>query len=135
MFTFYDNLDSHVDNVWNLCYNIPMNKFITFYSWVPSFMENINNIPFSFNRDVSKWIAKLGISHTNNSFAHGITLSNNIYDFKSPCIGTLSLSDVILPTISNDVTYVYNFKLERDIYGNYKHFEIKESVDSNGNRI
>ena len=93
MFTFYDNLDSHVDNVWNLCYNIPLNKFITFYSWVPSFMENINNIPFSFNRDVSKWIAKLGISHANNSFAHGITLSNNIYDFTSPCIGTLSLSD------------------------------------------
>lgn len=130
MFTFYDNLDSHVDNVWNLCYNIPLNKFITFYSWVPSFMENINNIPFSFNRDVSKWIAKLGISHANNSFAHGITLSNNIYDFTSPCIGTLSLSDVILPTISNNVTYSYKFKLERDIYGNYKHFEIKNVYNS-----
>jgi hypothetical protein len=93
-------------------------------------MENINNIPFSFNRDVSKWIAKLGISHANNSFAHGITLSNNIYDFTSPCIGTLSLSDVILPTISNNVTYSYKFKLERDIYGNYKHFEIKNVYNS-----
>jgi len=38
-------------------------------------MENIHNIPFSFNRDVTKWIAKLGISHCDNSFADGIVLS------------------------------------------------------------
>jgi len=43
-------------------------------------MENINNIPFSFNRDTSKWISKLGTSHTNNSFADGITLSNVILE-------------------------------------------------------
>jgi hypothetical protein len=39
-------------------------------------MENINNIPFSFDRNTSKWVAKLGVSHTENSFADGITLSN-----------------------------------------------------------
>jgi hypothetical protein len=43
-------------------------------------MENINNIPFSFNRDTSKWIAKLGTSHCDNSFADGITLTSVIMD-------------------------------------------------------
>ena len=81
MFTFYDNLVGTEEKVWNLCYNIPLKKFITFYSWVPSFMANINNIPFSFNRNVSKWIAKLGQTHAENSFSEGIVLSSNIYDF------------------------------------------------------
>jgi hypothetical protein len=39
-------------------------------------MENINNVPFSFDRNTSKWVAKLGTSHAENSFADGITLSN-----------------------------------------------------------
>lgn len=43
-------------------------------------MENINNIPFSFDRNTSKWIAKLGTSHTESSFADGITLSNVIIE-------------------------------------------------------
>mgnify|MGYP000237567406 FL=1 len=76
MFTFYDNTYGFEEKVWNLCWNELLQKFITFYSWVPSYMENINNIPFSFNRDTSKWIAKLGTSHTESSFADGITLSN-----------------------------------------------------------
>lgn len=80
MFTFYDNLEGFEEKVWNLCYNELMSKFITFYSWVPSYMENINNLPFSFNRNTSKWIAKLGVSHAENSFADGITLTNNIIE-------------------------------------------------------
>lgn len=80
MFTFYDDLIGTEEKVWNLCYNIPLKKFITFYSWVPSFMANINNIPFSFNRNVSKWIAKLGQTHAENSFSEGIVLSSNVYD-------------------------------------------------------
>jgi len=80
MFTFYDNTYGFEEKVWNLCWNEILEKFITFYSWVPSFMENINNIPFSFDRNVSKWVAKLGISHADNSFADGITLSNTVVD-------------------------------------------------------
>lgn len=76
LFTFYDNTYGFEEKVWNLCWNELLQKFITFYSWVPSYMENINNIPFSFNRDTSKWIAKLGTSHTESSFADGVTLSN-----------------------------------------------------------
>ena len=80
MFTFYDNTYGFQEKVWNLCWNEVMQKFVTFYSWVPSFMENIDNIPFSFNRDVSKWIAKLGVSHSENSFADGITLTNTTFN-------------------------------------------------------
>lgn len=80
LFTFYDNTYGFEEKVWNLCWNELLQKFVTFYSWVPSYMENINNIPFSFNRDTSKWIAKLGTSHSNNSFADGITLSNVVLE-------------------------------------------------------
>lgn len=80
LFTFYDNTYGFEEKVWNLCWNELLQKFITFYSWVPSYMENINNIPFSFNRDTSKWIAKLGTSHTESSFADGVTVSNVILE-------------------------------------------------------
>lgn len=82
LFTFYDNTYGFEEKVWNLCWNELLGKFITFYSWVPSYMENINNIPFSFNRDTSKWIAKLGTSHAENSIADGVTLSNVIVNNK-----------------------------------------------------
>lgn len=78
MFTFYDNTYGFEEKVWNLCWNELLEKFITFYSWVPAMMEDINNIPFSFDRNVSKWIAKLGTSHADNSFSDGITLTNTI---------------------------------------------------------
>lgn len=78
LFTFYDNTYGFEEKVWNLCWNELLERFITFYSWVPSYMENINNTPFSFNRNTSKWIAKLGTSHVDNSFADGVTLTNNI---------------------------------------------------------
>ena len=165
MFTFYDNTYGFEEKVWNLCYSELLNKFITFYSWVPSFMENINNIPFSFDRNVSKWIAKLGTSHTNSSFADGITLSNvviNNYkrgsdhnivvdnfsytfnyiskggetititreipdsgnsDIRDGYIGVLSLSNRVVP---ENLFYTITYELERDPFGNYKNFEIKQ---------
>lgn len=132
-----------------------MNQFVTFYSWVPSFMENIDNIPFSFDRNVSKQIAKLGISYTENSWAKGITLSNNIFENdgttlqtevtniqyltkagkyqtlpvkildNNGLIGVLTLKDQVLPE-GEDIQTFCKFKLNRDIYGNYKHFEIRK---------
>lgn len=92
LFTFYDNTYGFEEKVWNLCWNEILERFITFYSWVPSYMENINNIPFSFNRDVSKWIAKLGTSHTESSIADGITLSNVITNNKTIMTGDTSLA-------------------------------------------
>ena len=78
MFTFYDNLSGFEEKVWSLCYNEILQKFTTFYSWIPSYSENIYNQYFSFNRDVSKYIAKLGVSNAKNDFSNGIVLSNNI---------------------------------------------------------
>ena len=123
LFTFYDNLEGFSEKAWNLCYNIPAKKFITFYSWIPSRMEFMDNIPFSFDRNLSKWITKLGMSHANNSFANGIVLSNNIYDVESAgYVGELSLaSNVIVPKIPG-ATIHYDFEVCRDRFDNYKYF-------------
>jgi hypothetical protein len=51
MFTFYNG-----DKEWNLCYNENLKKFITFYSWFPSYSANINNVFFSFNKKIGNKI-------------------------------------------------------------------------------
>lgn len=156
LFTFYDNTYGFQEKVWNLCWNELLQKFITFYSWVPSFMENIDNIPFSFNRDTSKWIAKLGVSHSSNSFADGITLTNTVFDtlngtrmvsnYEVPItyITTYGSKKTIIKTVANKDNYIgalslanrtlpteqlfytISYKLIRDNYKNYKMFEIKQ---------
>jgi hypothetical protein len=78
MFTFYDNLHGTHERSWNLCWNEILGIFTTFYSWIPSEMQNIDNIPFSFNREVVKMIGKLGTSNHANDYSDGVTLSNNI---------------------------------------------------------
>jgi hypothetical protein len=154
MFTFYDNTYGFEEKVWNLCWNELLQKFITFYSWVPSYMENINNIPFSFDRNTSKWVAKLGTSHANNSFADGITLSNNIIENNGEILNnkfnynyiTTSGERIekettftgIIPnytcigvlSLSNrtlpdeSTNYQITYDIEHDIYGNHKLFKI-----------
>lgn len=76
MFTFYDDINTLEENVWNLCYNEVMQKFITFYSWVPSYSENIDNIFFSFDRDTSKTIVRLTSDYPSISIQEGSILSN-----------------------------------------------------------
>ena len=78
MFTFYDNLYGTSEKSWNLCWNEILGIFTTFYSWIPSDMCNIDNIPFSFDRDTVKAIGKLGVSDHGNDFSDGVTLSNNV---------------------------------------------------------
>lgn len=146
MFTFYDNLYGFEEKVWNLCYNELLQKWITFYSWVPSYSENIYNQFFSFDRNTSKWISKLGISNSNSDFKDGVTLDNNIIDNNLtsleelasndleklyckdedtyyPIIGKLSLENRTLPT-GDGVKPKISFKLVRDNYGNHKNFKI-----------
>ena len=120
MFTFYDNLYGFEERVWNICFNELQQKWITFYSWVPSYSENIYNQYFSFDRNTSKWIAKLGTSTANNDFSDGITLDNTIIEDDN-WHTKLSLSNRNLP---QNVEYTIKYKLERDPYGNYKKFEI-----------
>ena len=58
MFTFYDDINVIEEQVWNLCFNELQQQFTTFYSWVPSYSANVDNIFFSFDRTTSKIIAK-----------------------------------------------------------------------------
>lgn len=49
MFTFING-----NKEWNLCFNLMMDSFQTFYSWTPSFSDNIDNIYFSFDLQDTK---------------------------------------------------------------------------------
>ena len=127
MFTFYDNLYGFEEKVWNICYNESAQKWITFYSWIPSYSANIYNEYFSFNRNTSKWIAKLGVSHADNDFSDGVVLSNNEIPNIAKSgyeIGELSLANRTLPT-GTGITVNITYSLEHDNFKNYEKFEIK----------
>lgn len=120
MFTFYNNVNSSKETVWNLCFNENSNKFTTFYSWVPSYSESIDNMYFSFDRNTSKWISKLAASTSSN-----------------PIAGIISVNNVAIDTWNADgtlISYNGNFKtsdpisfiLEPDSEKNYNLFEISE---------
>lgn len=131
MFTYYDHTKGLHEIAWNLCYNEIQDKFITFYSWIPSFSENINNIFFTFDRDTSKKFAKLATSNTGKGEADGITLSEvDISKWKSGDEGIyteLKLSNRYLPDSQNlDITY--NFALAKDKLNYHKLFEVKNDL-------
>lgn len=127
MFTFYDNLYGFEEKVWNLCYNELLQKWITFYSWVPSYSENIYNQYFSFDRNTSKWISKLGVSHIGNDFSDGVVLTNNIIPNEAKSgyrIGELSLANRTLPEGEGISVFTY-YTLDRDNLKNFNYFDIK----------
>lgn len=127
MFTFYDNNQGFEEKVWNICYNEILQKWITFYSWIPSYSSNIDNIYFSFNRDTSKYISKLGCCTYGNPSADGVTLNSPIIEDWNDGV-QLTLSNRDLPNDSNTgIQYEFNFTLERDNYQNYKLFNIKNN--------
>ena len=72
-------------------------------------MENINNIPFSFDRNTSKWIAKLGTSHSSSSIADGITLSNVVIN------NVVSENGEIVNNFKVNYTYVDKYGSEKTI--------------------
>lgn len=129
MFTFYDDLYGFEEKVWNICYNEVMQKFITFYSWVPSYSANIDNIHFSFNRDTSKWISKLASSGSLSTSADGIVLSNVVIDdwetkddMKLTKLGLVNRS---LPNTQNTGLEIeLTYETVKDNFGMYKHFKI-----------
>ena len=129
MFTFYDDLYGFEEKVWNICYNEVMQKFITFYSWVPSYSANIDNIHFSFNRDTSKWISKLASSGSLSTSADGVVLSNVVIDdwevkngMKLTKLGLVNRS---LPNTQNTGLEIeLTYEIVKDNFGMYKHFKI-----------
>lgn len=152
MFTFYDDVYQDEEKVWNLCYNELLGEFITFYSWVPSFSENIDTKFFSFNRNTSKYLALLNKNNyaipENTGVLVGnpvITLSENDTEIKIDLYyETLNKSQVINYTIQNEdgttITKTISkdgkegesgryflenikFKLEKDHWHNYELFD------------
>jgi hypothetical protein len=127
MFTFYDNLYGFEEKAWNICYNEVMQKFVTFYSWIPSYSANIDNIHFSFNRDTSKWISKLALSNINSTSADGIVADSVIFteNMKST---KLSLVNRPIPNEYNTglPAVYYRYSLERDNFKNCEQFSVSE---------
>lgn len=102
-------------------------------------MENINNIPFSFDRNVSKWIAKLGQSHAENSFAEGIVLSNNIYNNDGTVDGTPNISFKYLTKTGNYANYKWvsegSYARDVDTYNLVGILNLVNQVIPEGNNI
>lgn len=129
MFTFYDNLHGFKEKVWNICYNELTQKFTTFYSWLPSYSANIDNIYFSFDRNTSKWISKLGTCSSKSTTADGIVVEEVQIDKWSIDENTYTILDIVnrpLPnTDKTGISIVKEFKLCKDPYKYYTHFDIQ----------
>ncbi len=110
MFTFYDDLNIKEEKVWNLCYNEVLQTFVTFYSWVPSYSENIDNIFFSFDRNTSKEIAKLDSNYTLISLEEGNIVGSIPED---GIVGTLKLN---LDLGNVDIEYVISDNRFNSLY-------------------
>ena len=152
MFTFYDNLYGTEEKVWNICYNELKQKWVTFYSWVPSYSENIDNIFFSFDRNTSKYISKLAMSSANSSSAEGVCVEDPRIDKWTAGVfevqkangttdrligwGTkLSLKNRPLPETNNTgITIRYTFEWLEDSKKDsipYKNFQIGQRIGTN----
>lgn len=137
MFTFYDNLHGFEEKVWNICYNEVLQKWVTFFSWVPSYSENIDNIYFSFDRNTSKWISKLGTTSSVSTSADGIVLKSAVLeeweDYGEYKATTLDIVNRALP--NNDKTGVIinkEFTLVRDNFNHYRNFDIINTKGPDG---
>lgn len=134
MFTYYDNTYGFEEKVWSLCWNeyqgAQGNGFVTFYSWIPSYSANIDNIYFSYDRNSSKWITKLGQSTKNNPNASGICMENPLIDSDNlPFERELYLKNRPLPDGDINTNYFLKFEFERDNFGFYNYFTIEPYLE------
>ena len=128
MFTFYDDIYKDEEKVWNLCYNELLEEFITFYSWVPSYSENIDTQFFSFNRNTSKAISMLDVNNYANASRTGVVLNSPLLtEIKSNgevvvCTTEIYYRDPATKEIINDSAIEY--KILKDHWGYYSFFTI-----------
>ena len=138
MFTFYDDVYEDEEKVWNLCYNEILDQFVTFYSWVPSYSENIDTQFFTFNRNTSKFLSLLAKCNYNVPENTGILVEYPVISDLNSGIALYYRDTALTKVISTkDNTTYYKthsylpgvtFKLEKDHWQNYKLFYI-----TNGN--
>lgn len=156
MFTFYDDIYKDEEKVWNLCYNEILEQFVTFYSWIPSFSENIDTQFFTFNRDTTKELALLAKCNYAIPENSGIlvdspvisslteTTTINLYYSINESFsyiiqnsdGTTTLKEVensrdlgngqTVTEATEDGVSVVRFQLEKDHWGNYELVNINE---------
>lgn len=72
IFTFYN--DSKKEE-WSLCYNERLGKWITRYSWIPLYSENINNIYYSFDKRRAEILSKIHRLYSDN---YGLKAVNDL---------------------------------------------------------
>ena len=145
MFTFYDDIYADEEKVWNLCFNELLNAFITFYSWVPSYSENIDTQFFTFDRNTSKQLSLLNQCNYTIPENTGVLLDIPVLDsnnqttlhYRNP-----SITGKAYKTIVNDDGTTYNkeieidgqepttltYTLEKDHWGNWKNFTLSGST-------
>ena len=122
MFTFYDDVYKDEEKVWNLCYNELIGKFITFYSWLPSYSENIDTQFFTFNREVSKGLSLLSKCNYYNQENYGILLDIPIFN------GTEGQATLHYKLPNGEEINEVKFELEKDHWKNYEKFDITYDV-------
>ena len=126
MFTYYDNTFGFEEVVWNLCYNELQPAFTTFYSWLPSYSTNIDNVYFSYDRNSAKWISKLGMSTLGSGNESGICMENPVIT-SNGLSQQLYLKNRPLPT-EKEEDCTFTFSLQRDNFGYYKFFSINNNI-------
>lgn len=108
MFTFYNSINTTQEVVWNICYNELLNQWTTFYSWIPSYSANIDNIFFSFDRTSSKVLASnygdLTVSLDN--FKTNITNFVLRYQLSSLTIGVININ---IPYYSKELSIAQDY--------------------------
>ena len=113
MFTFYDDIHEDEEKVWNLCYNELIGEFITFYSWVPSYSENIDTQFFSFDRNTSKYLTLLDYCNYNNPNNYGVVVDSPILSKETvtendnESSGNSVNTDDKFPELLNNRIYIY----------------------------
>ena len=149
MFTFYDDVFLDEEKAWNLCYNELLGTFVTFYSWIPSYSENIDTKFFTFDRNTSKALSLLAKCNYSIPENYGVLLDNPVVN---DSLKELPELHYIIPTEQFNVNYTIlnsdgttstrtlsskgtensqgqyeigtNFRIEKDHWGHYKLFTI-----------
>ena len=117
MFTFYND---DKEEVWNICFNERLDKWVTRYSWVPLCSENINNVFYSLDRNRAK---TLGYIYNNKHCTVGIhngnpkwILQNGDYTSELSTIGYEDFSPTYEYTITKiETSYLNDSKEEKSV--------------------
>lgn len=104
MFTFYNESD---DEEWNICYNERLDKWITRYSWIPLYSENVNNIYCSLDKKRAEILAYV---YDNLNTTNGLTTP-----FDNPTISNqwdrISELNIPLKMVGSTLFDKYEYKI------------------------